>query len=152
MADRFWPKVMKSAGCWEWTAGRFEDKSGKTYGAFYAGRKKRMDFAHRVSWELVNGPVPDGLRVLHMCDNKKCVRPDHLFLGTQKDNVCDMINKGRNYIARGVGNGNAKLTEDQVRRIRVAYKNTHTGAELAAKFGVSRSHISYVVSRNWQHI
>lgn len=85
---RFWSKVSKSEGCWEWTAAL---RSG--YGVFYADG--RLHRAHRVSWEIANGPIAEGLLVCHRCDNRRCVRPDHLFLGTSTDNNRDMTEKGR---------------------------------------------------------
>jgi hypothetical protein len=87
--ERFWPKVKKTDGCWLWTA--LIEKSG--YGRFWY--KGRMCTASRVVWNIVNGEIPDGLYVLHHCDVRNCVRPDHLFLGTKKDNSVDMLNKGR---------------------------------------------------------
>lgn len=89
LADRFWAKVDRSGECWTWTA----SAHSFGYGRFGIGR--RVFTAHRVAWELVNGPVPGGLHVCHRCDNPPCVRPDHLFLGTAKENLRDMIAKGR---------------------------------------------------------
>jgi hypothetical protein len=88
--QRFWPRVRKSTGCWEWTGGRY--KSGG-YGQFKASVGQVR--AHRFSWELHNGPIPDGMWVLHRCDNPPCVRPEHLYLGTVRENVRDMIERGR---------------------------------------------------------
>lgn len=90
MASRFWTKVRKSDGCWEWTAGR----SGKGYGQFYTGSALR-DGAHRVAWELTHGPVPPSMVVMHLCDNPPCVRPSHLALGGQSANITDAFRKGR---------------------------------------------------------
>lgn len=92
---RFWSHVDKTGDCWLWTASVFKDRYG--YGKFNAASEKptRVVYAHRFSWELANGPIPDGLWVLHHCDNPPCVRPDHLFLGTQSANVADMHSKGR---------------------------------------------------------
>lgn len=87
--DRFWSKVRKGDGCWEWTA--WINSNG--YGEFTKDHKNLK--ASRVSWILTYGPIPDGLFVCHHCDNPPCVRPDHLFLGTPLDNMRDMIAKGR---------------------------------------------------------
>lgn len=89
--ERFWEKVRKSPepdGCWEWTASKFRNG----YGSFVVLGERR---AHRVSWEIHNGPIPDGLWVLHKCDNPSCVRPDHLFLGDRRTNMLDCVSKGR---------------------------------------------------------
>lgn len=96
--ERFWAKVDRSNpdGCWTWTAAVFKDRLG--YDKFQAGSNRateRAVYAHRFSWELHFGPITNGLHVLHKCDNPPCVRPDHLFLGTPKDNVDDMVRKGR---------------------------------------------------------
>ncbi len=95
LVDRFWSKFDRPEhGCWEWRAALHEHG----YGIMGKGpRSAGLIRAHRVSWLLFNGPIPDDLEVLHHCDNPKCVRPDHLFLGTQKDNIHDCISKGRNY-------------------------------------------------------
>ena len=93
LEDRFWPKVQKSEGCWFWIAGG-DGPDG--YGRIREGRAgSRFLLAHRVAWELTYGPIPDGLFVCHHCDNRRCVRPDHLFLGTADDNNKDMQRKGR---------------------------------------------------------
>lgn len=87
---KFWAKVKKSDSCWEWIAALNE----KGYGVFGVG--KQTDKAHRIAWRLLIGEIPKRLFVCHKCDNPKCVRPNHLFLGTNHDNVKDMIAKGRN--------------------------------------------------------
>lgn len=90
MQDRFWQHVAKSEGCWEWTGAN----SGRGYGRVGVDGGKTTG-AHRVSWEMHYGPVPDGCSVLHRCDNRPCVRPDHLFLGDKLANMADMVAKGR---------------------------------------------------------
>lgn len=96
LVERFWEKVEKTAGCWVWTGSRVFYGYGNIGGP---GNKNIR--AHRLSWELHNGPIPNGLCVLHTCDNPGCVRPDHLFLGTQKQNAEDKAQKGRCNAQRG---------------------------------------------------
>jgi hypothetical protein len=102
VAERFFAKVVQSAGdeCWHWTA--FCDRRG--YGQF-STRDMPSARAHRVSWVIHHGQIPDGMCVLHRCDNPPCVNPAHLFLGTLRDNVHDMMTKGRH-----VTNGNERKT------------------------------------------
>src|SRR5229473_531412 len=98
LVERFWSKVRKSDGCWEWIAG----KHRFGYGIIRdGGRGSRMRTAHRISWEFHNGSIPAGLWVLHRCDNPQCINPDHLFLGTQFDNMTDAARKGRIRNGRG---------------------------------------------------
>jgi len=105
--ERFWPKVNKTEGCWEWTACI---RNG--YGAFGVKKNEVLN-AHRYSWILSYGEIPEGLLVCHHCDNRICVRPDHLFLGTHYDNTHDGIVKGRIQPLKGF-----KLTKPQVRFIK----------------------------------
>jgi hypothetical protein len=91
LAERFWAKVQKTEGCWNWTAGG----NGVGYGIIWSGVKREC--AHRVSWELAHGPIPEGKWVLHRCDNPGCVNPEHLFLGDNTANVRDMHSKGRGW-------------------------------------------------------
>lgn len=93
---RFWRHVDKSGDCWVWTARRA--KGSKGYGLTTIGRVTVK--AHRLSWQLANGPIPSGLHVCHRCDNPPCVRPDHLFLGTHQDNMADKVRKGRHLVEK----------------------------------------------------
>ena len=162
--SRFWPKVRRGTKCWEWIAARQPHPRGKgfTYGIFWVGDRKagtgKMIQAHRVAWELTKGPAPAGMKVLHKCDNPACVRPSHLFLGTQKDNMADMVAKGRKNAARGERHGSAKLTQVQVEQIRKRYvpgrgeSNKGNAAVLAVEYGVSHGTITDVVTRAWKHL
>lgn len=87
--ERFWGKVTKTESCWLWTAAL----DGKGYGRFWDG--EHIVASHRYSWILVNGKIPDGMNICHHCDVPVCIRPTHLFMGTQKQNIHDMIAKGR---------------------------------------------------------
>jgi hypothetical protein len=89
VSERFWPKVRKTGGCWEWSA------ATRLCGYGVLNVLGRTVDAHRISWELHYGPIPRGMVVCHRCDNPPCVRPDHLFLGTKRDNTHDMLRKGR---------------------------------------------------------
>ena len=140
---RFWAKVARADGdaCWQWTAGRFDTG----YGAFTIERRTMK--AHRVSYELAYGPIPDGAFVCHRCDNPTCVRPDHLFLGTPLDNARDRDVKGRGADRRGERAGAAKLTRLQVRRIRQLYASGRLSqAALAARFGISQGTVHVIVT------
>jgi hypothetical protein len=165
VATRFWAKVHKLDGedaCWEWTAAMF---TASGYGCF--GYQGKPQGAHRVSWILSNGPIPDGLWVLHRCDNRKCVRPLHLFLGTAVDNARDMTAKGRNVpptgdahwmrqlkgAQAGVANHNAKLNETTVAEVKVALVTGEGPSSLARRFGVKPASISLILSgQNWGHV
>jgi hypothetical protein len=138
--DLFWEKVKKGPGCWEWIAGM---RGG--YGAFKSDNKKVVG-AHCFSYELAFGPIPKGLCVCHSCDNRRCVRPSHFFLGTYDDNNQDMRRKGRSHGYRRYGEDNhsAKLTEQQVREIRRLSAKRCSQKHLAEQFGVSKSLIYYI--------
>jgi hypothetical protein len=149
-AQRFWPKVDKRGpdDCWLWTG----SKDGRGYGKIRADGPIRFVMkAHRAAFELTHGPIPDGLHVLHKCDRPGCTNPAHLRLGTHRENMNDMLERGR---ARGGGvrgerNGFAKLTEAQVREIRAAAAAGSSTSKLARCYGVDPSNIRYIVARRW---
>jgi hypothetical protein len=151
LAVRFWRMVRKTDGCWLWAGATFFHG----YGAISGGRKVGPLRAHRVSWEIHFGPIPSGLRVLHHCDTPACVRPDHLFLGTQQDNLSDMAAKhrGRRSGLPGTTNAQAKLTDEAVREARAARANGATFDSLAHRYGVSQKAIMNAVNRvTWRHV
>lgn len=153
------------SGCWLWTGGL----TRQGYGMFWLGRGcfKPQIKAPRAAWLLYRGPIPDGLHVLHFCDNPPCVNPDHLFLGTHDDNMADRAAKGRSALCGATGEGNravthpetvlrgsqirqAKLREDDVRRIR---QSPLTLMELAEVYGVSIAALSMAKNRKtWRHV
>lgn len=143
--SRFWPKVSvgDSDECWNWEA--FVDARG--YGKFSLYGRPRL--AHRVSF-AIHKQDPKGWLVLHSCDNPACVNPNHLRLGTDKDNSDDKISRGRDRHALGKENGRAKLTAEAVREIRALYATgNHTHRELAKQWGVSHSTIGGAVKGTW---
>jgi len=143
MNNRFWGKINKiKSGCWEWTG----SKSGKGYGLLRLNVGEKLQYAHRVSWEIHNGKIYNSLFVLHSCDNPPCVNPRHLFLGTQKDNIQDAIRKGR--FACGEKQKH-KITESQVKTIRGLYKKGGiTQIKIGKIFGLGQGHISRIISNS----
>jgi hypothetical protein len=139
-------------GCWNWSKSRWPNGG---YGVFYYDGGNR---AHRASWVIHNGPIPDGMVVCHTCDNPPCVNPAHLFVGTQADNVRDRHKKGRTVISpkfsqvklRGEEHVCAKLSDDKVRMIR---SSTLSNQEFAALFGVTPQTIHAVrAGKTWKHV
>ena len=133
-------KVNKDTGCWEWNG----CKRHRGYGAIAVNG--RLEQAHRISYIEFNGDIPEGMYVCHKCDNPPCINPDHLFVGTPKENSADCIRKGRAYRGfinqpKGAESRNAKLTDDDVRKIRVS---TNRLKELSETYGVSMATISKV--------
>lgn len=161
-ATRFWAKVDRSGDCRIWTAAR---KQPEGYGFFKLNR--RMAYAHRVSWSLANGQeIPPGMFVCHRCDNPPCVRPEHLFLGSNSDNLQDASRKGRTAngerngkytqpkrTPRGEAHGRAKLTADQVRHLRLLFAEGMTQNALAERYGIAQGVVSQIVNRRiWRHL
>ena len=153
---RFWLKVDKEGDfskcgsrCWHWTGSLIDG-----YGQIMTCQKTIA--AHRYSWLLHIGDIPDGLLVLHRCDNRRCVNPSHLFVGTYGDNAADRNSKGRQASHKGMLNGRAKLNEDQVLYIRSNYKSRDKifgAAALSRLFGVDVVTIYGVTRRRtWVHL
>lgn len=155
---RFWSQVDKSGECWVWIGSRYTRGGyGRCRPYYRSGQRK----AHRVSYELAYGPIPEGMCVCHRCDNPPCVRPDHLFLGTSEENTYDMFQKGRaggvmNPQKRPVGErcSYAKLTDAQVAEIRARYaQGGISQRQLGELYGVSRSTICNIVMNTaWKHV
>lgn len=145
----FWRHVNKTDTCWLWTGARSNRHGQEGYGQF--GKYGESQQAHRISWELANGPIPDGLCVLHHCDVRPCVNPAHLFLGTKKDNSLDAVSKGR--LPHGSGSKLAKLTEEQVIAARAMRQSGASARSIASLYGVAPSTIKDVLSRRqWKHV
>lgn len=178
LESRFWERVQKSDDCWLWTGARFSNG----YGRIKTGGKNTPEVkAHRLSYELHFGTIPDGLYVCHTCDNPSCVRPDHLFIGSAADNNTDRANKGRSAKgdhsgarlhpetrARGDKNGTrlhpekvwrgsqislSKLNEEKVVQIRQKHAQGSSIQELAGEYGVEHKAIRRVLRReSWKHV
>lgn len=144
--DRLWSRVKEdSKGCWVWTW-RTDDCG---YGDIHWGRESK---AHRIAWMLVYGEITGGLHVLHHCDNPPCCNPNHLFLGTPKDNARDKESKGRGNQAKGEAAHLSKLKENEVLEIRAQY-GTIDPNRLCKMYGIARNTLDHVIARRtWKHI
>lgn len=147
----FFERIRKTENCWWWIG---------YIGNFGYGQLFRNMRAHRVSYEIHKGKIPKNMYVLHKCDNRACVNPDHLFLGTHLDNIADMnkkkrvnisgIGKGENW---GVNCGNAKLREEQVLEIRERLKLKENQSQIAREFGVKRATINDISQgKTWRNL
>jgi len=148
--DKFWSRVNKTSNCWLWTGARQSKKGVPVYGN--VAINKQWLGAHRISWMLAFGAIPEGAWVLHKCDNPVCVNPKHLFLGTVIDNNRDMWAK-----RRGISNlpehGNAKVSIEDVKKIRRLYAGGMIQAEIAKKFGTCQANISRIVlKKSWPNV
>lgn len=142
LAERFWGKVAivyEDDACWLWIA----SLQTAGYGSFSLATGTTVA-ASRVAWALTEGPIPEGLHVLHRCDIRACCRPEHLFLGTQQDNVADRVSKGRSNRPRGERGPNTKLTDAQVMDLRRRRREGEGYAELAKMFGMSVSGVQAI--------
>lgn len=163
----FWTRIDRydPSGCWPWRG--YRNDAG--YGVVYIDsvRNRSGIRAHRLAWELLYGPIPDGLKVCHHCDNPPCCRPDHLFVDTQAANMADAASKGRTLkgdrnparlhperMRRGEQQPQARLTDEQVRAIRQQYATEHPRQHVLAKqYGVTPSTISMIVTGvTWRHL
>lgn len=163
LIDRFWEKVNKTDGCWLWIG----STTTHGYGVIGTGTGKAAEYAHRLSYEWAHGPIPDGLFVCHRCDTPSCVNPQHLFLGTQSDNMRDAAKKGRTAagarsgahthpesVVRGEQLPQSKLTEHDVRAIRSRYTiEAISQRALARQYGVSHMIIRRILAGElWKHV
>ena len=142
LEERFWVKVEKTDGCWIWTAA----KHPHGYGKFVVNNTVYP--AHRISWELHNGEIPEGQCVMHICDNTPCIRPDHLRIGTHAENMADRDAKGR-----GNSRQPHKLNPGKVRRIRHLHAQGVAGHRIAAEFGIARNTVLRILrGEYWKHV
>lgn len=143
----FEKNVIRQFGCWSWKG--FQDKGG--YGIMTCDRRYGPDRAHRASWVIHNGSIPKGMLVCHKCDRPECTNPEHLFLGTAAENTKDMIDKNRKCIGSNVPT--AKLTEDNVRAIRVLLNQKISYPKIAKMFNVGVNAIVRIKrNETWKHI
>lgn len=146
--ERFWSKVAKSEGCWEWTA--YRNASGYGVFSFQWRGAPRTVLAHRLSMAIHDGRAVGRLCVCHSCDNPACVRPSHTFLGSVADNNADMLAKGRQ--VRGEAVGNAILNADLVRKIRLMLVNQRP-CDVARATGVHRRVVCDIgLRKRWAHV
>lgn len=146
--DKFYSRIefRDNSDCWWWTG----PKTPSGYGCF-APKHKVMYSTHRLAWEINKGPIPTGMHICHICDNPPCVNPDHLFIGTNQDNVNDRVAKGRQQ--RGQSHGQSILTEDHITQIRALVHYGVKQTTLARMFGVKRSTVNEaVLYHTWRHI
>lgn len=144
----FWKRVaiLGHDECWEWRG----CKTDSGYAQIWIN--KRGYYVHRIAWLLTHGDIPEGVFVLHRCDNRICVNLNHLFLGSHQDNMDDKVSKGRQHHPRGELHGAAKLTDETVLRIRGMYP-LYNQYQLSEMFGVSQAHISHIIRREvWRHV
>lgn len=143
--ERFWKRVKKTRYCWIWIGA----KNNKGYGQIMVN--KRLIAAHRYSYFLQKGSIPKDNHILHKCDNPSCVNPQHLWVGTNNDNVQDRVNKGREADRKGEKNPNAKITYEIATKIRKMYKTRNYKVYILGQmFGVNRNVIGRIIGgKQW---
>lgn len=142
-------EIVTESGCWLWTG----YTNPKGYGYIGKNPFTKEVTVHRARWELVHGPIPGGVHILHRCDVPCCSNPDHLFAGSNQDNVDDKMNKGRHKPNKGINHGMAVLADEQVLDIRRRYSDGERQVDLADHFGVTRQQVYVIVHRKqWKHI
>jgi hypothetical protein len=149
--EQFLPQTLDEHSCWEWQGVRLKGGYGKI---MENGHTKRTLLAHRVAWEAHNAePIPPGMCVCHACDNRACVNPAHLFVGSHVDNMQDMIGKGRKVVTAGERSSTAKLTEQSVLEIRELGSQGLRQIDIAQRFDISRASVGLILSgQNWKHL
>lgn len=148
LSKKLWQRVTKGPSCWEWT-GMVQAGGYGRIEVTVSFKVRKHALAHRVAWELTYGPIPEGMYVCHRCDNPRCVRPEHLFLGSAADNNHDMRDKGR--AAAGPRHALAKLTYEQVAELRRRLTDGEPTAEVAAAFGIRPATANNIArGKTWQ--
>jgi len=143
--ERFESKFSKTSGCWVW-------ENAKTRGYGVLNVEGKVEYAHRLSWQFYCGDIPTGMYILHHCDNRPCVNPEHLFLGTHHANMVDMRAKGRgkNPVYHGEGHPSTRLTNEKVLAIRL---DKRVQTVIARDYGISQTHVSDIkLHKIWKHI
>lgn len=145
--QRFLAKINRVNECWNWMG----CENNRGYGKVSAGVKGKSVLAHRRSYEIFNGPIPEGKNILHKCNNEACVNPEHLYAGNQSDNYDDMRKAGTAPL--GERNGHAKLTSSVIRQIRLLQRSGFIPTEIARALSVSYESVYEVTTgRNWNHV
>ena len=145
LQERYWSKVERTDHCWNWIAGTDSDGYGQIGSPKREDGSRTMLKSHRLAWEFNIGTIPLGLSVLHKCDNRRCCNPEHLFLGTCKDNNIDMWEKGRNFF-QTFGNPALKVTDEEVEQIRLMRQQGDELTKISIMFDISVSMVSRICS------